>query len=44
MGIANSELESEVEYDDILDYCVNMGFIEGIVDLNQSQSIDLLLR
>jgi hypothetical protein len=39
-----SEKSSEVSYEDVLDFCMNTGFLDVLVDLKSGSNIDLILR
>ncbi len=43
VGVESSQ-PSQVMYDDVLDFCMNTGFLDVLVELGSGSNIDLILR
>ncbi len=39
-----TENKNQLEYNEVLEYCVDNGFLDVILDLNSNTNIDLILR
>lgn len=43
VGVESNQ-PSQVQYDEVLDFCMNTGFLDVLVDLDSGSNIDLILR
>ena len=43
VGLESEEV-SQVEYEEVLDFCMNTGFLDVLVDLRTGSNVDLILR
>ena len=44
VGVKSEDLENEVDYDEVLEFCVNTGFLDVVVGLDSMANVDLILR